>query len=87
MNEAEKMLSAAREEIEAVDKEMAALFERRMALSKTVAEAKKALGVPVFDAEREKALLLKNGAVIKSPEMLPYYETLLKTEFSQTYLQ
>ena len=82
MNEAEKMLSAAREEIEAVDKEMAALFERRMALSKTVAETKKALGVPVFDAEREKALLLKNGAVIKSPEMLSYYETLLKTEFS-----
>lgn len=81
MNEAEKTLSVSREEIEAVDQEMAALFERRMELSKTVAEAKKALGLPVFDAEREKTLLLKNGTFIKSLEMRPYYETLLKTEF------
>lgn len=82
MNEAEKSLLAARREIEDVDREMAALFERRMALSETVAEAKTALGKAVFDPEREAALLERNRAFLRYPAFLPYYETFLKTEFA-----
>lgn len=82
MNEAEKSLLAARQEIESVDREMAALFERRMALGETVAEAKAALGLSITDEKREAELWERNRAFLRYPAFLPYYETFLKTEFA-----
>ena len=46
-----------REEINAIDAEMVALFKQRMQVAASVAEYKKERGLPVLDAARERALL------------------------------
>ena len=48
-------LEQARAEIDAVDAQLAALFERRMAAVLSVAQYKQAHGLPIFDAAREAA--------------------------------
>ena len=58
------LLQQARAEIDAVDAEMAALFERRMRAVADVARYKAETGKPVFDAAREAAVLDKNAARI-----------------------
>ena len=50
-------LEQARAEIDAVDTQLAALFERRMAAVLQVAEYKRAHGLPIYDAARETAVL------------------------------
>ena len=52
-------LEQARREIDTVDAQLAALFERRMAAVLQVAEYKRAHGLPIFDAAREAAVLEK----------------------------
>ena len=52
-------LEQARAEIDEVDAQLAALFERRMAAVLQVAEYKRAHGLPIFDAAREAAVLEK----------------------------
>lgn len=49
-------LEQARREIDTVDAQLAALFERRMKAVLSVAEYKKAHGLPIFDAAREKVV-------------------------------
>ena len=66
-------LDQARREIDAVDAELAALFERRMAAVLAVAEYKKAHGLPIFDAAREAVVLNKAEARIQNPVLRPYY--------------
>ena len=56
------LLQQARAEIDMVDAEMAALFERRMCAVADVARYKAETGKPVFDAAREAAVLDKNTA-------------------------
>lgn len=46
-------LEQARAEIDTVDAQLAALFERRMAAVLQVAEYKRAHGLPVYDAARD----------------------------------
>ena len=55
-------LDKARAEIDAVDAQLAALFERRMAAVLAVAAYKKAHGLPIFDAAREAVVLDKAAA-------------------------
>ena len=55
-------LEQARAEIDEVDAQLAALFERRMAAVLQVAEYKRAHGLPIFDAAREAAVLEKAAA-------------------------
>ena len=43
-----------REEIDAIDKEMLALFERRMQVSTDIAEYKRVNNLPVYDGKRER---------------------------------
>ena len=50
------LLQQARAEIDMVDAEMAALFERRMCAVADVARYKAETGKPVFDAAREAAV-------------------------------
>ncbi|WP_294496909.1 bifunctional chorismate mutase/prephenate dehydratase [uncultured Gemmiger sp.] len=69
-----ELLQQARAEIDAVDAEMAALFERRMQAVARVAQSKAASGKPVFDPERERAVIAKNTARIQNPELRPYYQ-------------
>ena len=60
-------LEQARAEIDEVDAQLAALFERRMAAVLQVAEYKRAHGLPIFDAAREAAVLEKAAARIHAP--------------------
>ena len=55
-------LEQARAEIDEVDAQLAALFERRMAAVLQVAEYKRVHGLPIFDAAREAAVLEKAAA-------------------------
>ena len=64
------LLQQARAEIDTVDAEMAALFERRMRAVADVVRYKAETGKPVFDAAREAAVLDKNTARI-TDEALP----------------
>lgn len=66
-------LTKAREEISAVDREIAALFVRRMNAVRTVSEYKTEHGLPVYDAAREEALLTKNASYIEDDELRGYY--------------
>ena len=51
------LLQQARTEIDDIDAQMAALFERRMRAVTDVARYKAQTGKPVFDPEREAAVL------------------------------
>ena len=46
-----------REEIDAIDKEMLSLFERRMKVSTGIAEYKRNNNLPVYDGKREREKL------------------------------
>ena len=66
-------LEQARREIDTVDAQLAALFERRMKAVLSVAEYKKAHGPPPPDAAREKVVLDKAEARSGDPALRPYY--------------
>ena len=67
-------LEQARAEIDTVDAQLAALFERRMAAVLQVAEYKRAHGLPIYDAAREAAVLEKSAARIQDAALRPYYK-------------
>ncbi len=75
-------LQAARAEIDTVDKEIARLFERRMMAVSQVADYKKRNGLPVFDPDREDAVVAKNTAYIQDPALLPYYVEFMRDTMS-----
>ena len=66
-------LEQARQEIDAVDAELAALFERRMKAVLAVARYKKEHGLPIYDPTREARVLEKAAAQIQDPALRPYY--------------
>ena len=76
------LLQQARAEIDAVDAEMAALFERRMRAVADVVRYKAETGKPVFDAAREAAVLDKNTARITDEALRPYYRAFLNDAMS-----
>ena len=65
-------LQDARTQINEIDKEMAALFERRMQAARVIAEYKKERGLQIYDAKRERALIEKNSAYIKDYDIRSY---------------
>ncbi len=73
MDKTTDKLTRAREIIGQTDKEIAALFEKRMEAVKLVAEHKKENGLPVFDSSREDFLLKKNSEYIEDEEIKQYY--------------
>lgn len=75
----EDKLSAARKEINLIDKEMAALFCRRMKAAEKVAEYKKEHGLPILDASREVELIERNCELISEEYLKPYYIDFLKS--------
>lgn len=72
-------LIKARESISAIDKEIAALFEKRMDAVRLVSEYKIEHGLPIYDETRENALIEKNTALIESEELRPYYVDFLRS--------
>lgn len=75
-------LERAREQIDRIDAQMAALFEERMQAVAEVAAYKAATGKPVFDAAREQVVLERNTARIKEEALQPYYKVFLQQALS-----
>lgn len=72
-------LTKAREIIGEVDKEIAALFEKRMQAVKMVAEHKMENGLAVFDSSREEFLIKKNSAYVEDETVREYYVNFQKS--------
>lgn len=80
-------LDIAREIINEVDLEMIELFKKRMAAAKMVAEYKKENNKPIYDKEREEALIKRNIASLNDEELEVYYKTFIEgvLESSKNY--
>ena len=75
-----KDISEYRQEINRIDREMAALFEQRMEAARGIAAYKKARGLAVSDPEREQEVLRKNAGMIGDPDIRSSYISFLKEE-------
>ena len=71
-------LQKARQEIDAVDREMAQLFVRRMRAVEAVADYKREFGLPILDTAREDAVVAKNAARVEDDDLRPYYVEFLR---------
>ena len=76
------MLEKQRAEIDAIDREIVALFERRMQVVVEVAQIKKENGIAILDANREKEVIQKVQSYLKDAtlkeELAEAYERLMK---------
>ncbi len=81
-------LETLREEISAVDDQLYALFARRMEISRQIGRQKDALGLPIYDAEREKKVM-ENARARAGESLAPYAEELCQTlmQLSRQYQQ
>ena len=75
-------LDDAREIINRVDSQMAELFTQRMKAAEMVYEHKKEFGLPIYDPEREDAVIEKNSALIKDELIKGYYIDYIKNMMS-----
>ncbi len=67
-----------RKQINNVDKQMAELFEKRMEISKGIAEYKLKHALPIYDENREKEVIEKNSELVKNATIKEYYVNFLK---------
>lgn len=70
-------LLLARNEIDAIDKQFAKLYEQRMKAVAKVAEYKKENGLPIFDEGREKLVIERNTAYLSDDNLKPGYVKVL----------
>ncbi len=75
-------LDEAREIINRVDSQMAELFAERMRAAEMVFEHKKEFGLPIYDPEREEAVINKNSALIEDDVIRGYYIDYIKNVMS-----
>ena len=82
-------LESYRDEIDRIDREMARLFEQRMAAVASVADWKSAQNQSVFQPERERQVLANAGAAIADPVIRSYHQSVMKTilEVSKAFQQ
>lgn len=78
MNELEQ----ARQAIDSIDRQMAALFEQRMAAVGRVAAYKAAHDLPVLDSGREAQVVQKNLALLKNPALAPFYTDYIRYQMA-----
>jgi monofunctional chorismate mutase len=71
-------LDIAREIINEVDAQMIELFKKRMDAAKMVAEYKKENNKPIYDKEREEALINRNLEALNNKELEEYYKTFIE---------
>lgn len=64
-------------EINQIDEEMLALFEKRMEVAKKIGLYKKEHHLPVLDQSREKQLLEMMKQKVNHKELISFYETFL----------
>lgn len=72
------LLNEYRAELDGIDAEMAALFEKRMNTVKNIAEYKRRNGIPITDLKRENEMLNKNSQYV-SRENRAYYRDFLES--------
>lgn len=77
-------LEEAREIINEVDKEMIALFKKRMIAAKMVAEYKKENDLPILDSKREELLKEKNLKLLDNKDLEKYYLEFLEGVLSSS---
>lgn len=78
----ESKLEKARKNINEIDKEMAKLFEKRMAEVKRVAEYKAENNLPIFDASRESEVIERCSAFVDDEVIRGYYINLLRANMA-----
>ena len=66
-------LEEARAEIAAIDREMAALFARRMAAAEPIADWKQMYGLPIRDEAQEARVIERGMAQIDDPAIRTLY--------------
>lgn len=71
-------LEEARLGIRAVDKDIAALFEKRMRLVAQILEYKKERGLPILDAEQEARVVAAGAENVSDPALREYYVLFLQ---------
>lgn len=84
-----KNLKQCRKKLDAIDKKIIKLFEKRMAVIKDVANYKQQNNLPVLDKERENAMFERNLNRFTNQELKKYYGDILKayTGVSKQYQQ
>ena len=74
-------LTSLRRDIDAIDRELVALFRRRMEVAEQVAAYKIANDLPVLDAQRERQVIAAKTELVQAPEekaeLAKLYETLM----------
>ncbi len=75
-------LEMAREEIDRIDREMAQLFEQRMAAVSRVIAYKIENKLPILDTGRERAVIEQNLNHINDAHMRPYFERFLVAQMA-----
>lgn len=71
-------LNAMRRQIDAIDRQMARLFEERMQISRAIGEWKKATGKPVRDEKREAEMLDSHSQWLTDISLRESYRTFLQ---------
>ena len=77
-------LNELRTKIDAIDKEMAKLFEQRINIVKEIATVKKEINYPSYDQGRETFILIRNGAYIEDKEIRMMYFEMMRKQFELT---
>lgn len=67
-----------RQELDEIDRDMVALFEKRMRLSREVARTKMAQGKPVLDAGREQQVLESRAAMLSDASLTDAVQDLFR---------
>ena len=82
-----KDLKQCREEIDAIDEQLMALFEKRMNVAKDVVHYKMAHDMEIFQSEREAQVIQKNISRIHQETLEPYAKLFLTSlmNISKTY--
>ncbi len=85
----EELIKQAREDINRIDKELAALFVQRMRAVEQVAEFKKLHAMPILDAAREQQILTQGAARLEDETMREYYVNFQQAlmDISRSYQQ
>ena len=72
-------LEQARADIDAADKQLAVIFEKRMAAVREVVSYKRENNFPILDGARENAVIEKGVARISDEELKPYFADFLRS--------
>ncbi len=72
-------LDDCRRQINEIDAQLVSLFEQRMNAAKKIGDYKRANNLPIYDPRREEAIIARGTALLKNPELAPYYQEWYKT--------